>query len=429
MHRRLLLPTTTLFVGILASFWGCSDGATEPVPVEENLALLTGFEVRDGVGFTTHGEELTFLSDVEAQSARVRISQEGTSVEGRPIHLVRVGHPQPPTDEGIATGQAILIVGSQHGNEPAGREAALQFLRDLAFTQEDEVLDVLTNATVLLIPSANPDGRVAGTRVNADQVDINRDHLDLASPEARAIARILRDLRPDVVLDAHERPTGTTPDVEVLWPRNLNVYEPVRDLSQELVEQRLFGDLAEGGRSVALFSPDPGGAGDENETILRNTVGLRHSLGVLVESAGGRPAVERVAVHWEVFRSALRFLEDRSSEIVAAVTAAPETKAAVGRDRSEPFYLFGADNDPPAPDQILDPPPCAYVLTAEQEAVLQPQIDLFSLQTEPTAGTDVLLPMDQPFMTVIPLLADSRARKEIVEGVALVTEEECAVIH
>jgi len=400
---------TFLVVGLLAFVWGCSDGVTEPA-VEDPIPL-TGFEERGGVGFTTHSEELSFLADVEAQSARVRISLAGTSVEGRPIHLVRVAHPQPPSDEQIATGQTVLIVGSQHGNEPAGREAALQSLRDLAFTH------------------ANPDGRVASTRVNAAQIDINRDHLNLVSPEARAIAQILRDLRPDLVVDAHERSTGTTPDVELLWPRNLNVYGPVRNLSRELVEERLIGDLAEAGRSVALYSPAPGGAGNENETILRNTVGLRHSLGLLVESAGSRPAVERVAVHLEVFRSVLRFLEDRSSEILAAVTAAPGAKAAVGRDRTEPFYLSGADNDPPAPDQILDPPPCAYLLTAEQEAVLQPQITFFSLQTESTAGTDVLLPMDQPLMTVIPLLADSRAGKEIVEAVALVSQAECAVLH
>ncbi|MGD2123764.1 MAG: M14 family zinc carboxypeptidase [Gemmatimonadota bacterium] len=426
--RSLYPPQVTLIaLGLLASAWACSDGGTgpnanDPIP-------LTGFEERGGVRFTTHHEELDFLTEIEAQSPRVRISLAGTSVEGRPLHLVRVAHPRPPTDQEIATGQAVLIVGSQHGNEPAGREAALQMLRDLAFTEEEVLLDVLTSATVLFIPSANPDGRVADTRANANQVDINRDHLALVSPEARAIAAVLRDLRPDLVVDAHERPTGTTPDLELLWPRNLNVYGPVRDLSRELVEDWLFDDLAAAGRSVELYSPAPGGAGDENETILRNTVGLRHSLGVLVESAGTRPSVERVAVHLDAFRSTLRFLKERSGEILAAVTAAPQAKAVAGRNRSEPFYLFGADNDPPGPDQILDPPPCAYRLTAEQEAVLQPQITLLPLQTEPAAGTDVLLPMDQSLMTVIPLLADIRARKEVVEAVALVSGAECAVLH
>ena len=121
------LWSTFLVVGLLAFVWACSDGGTGPA--EADPIPLTGFEDRGGVGFTTHAEELSFLADVEAQSARVRISLAGTSVEGRPIHLVRVAHPQPPSDEAIATGQAVLIVGSQHGNEPAGREAALQSLR------------------------------------------------------------------------------------------------------------------------------------------------------------------------------------------------------------------------------------------------------------------------------------------------------------
>lgn len=422
-----LAQVTLLALGLLGFVWACSDGGTGPVG--DDPIPQTGFEQRGGIGFTTHSEEISFLADVEAHSVRVRISVAGTSVQGRPIHLVRVAYSQPPSDEEIATGQTVLIIGSQHGNEPAGREASLQMLRDLAFTQEAALLDVLTGATVLFIPSANPDGLVADTRGNADQIDINRDHLALVSPEARAIAEILRDFRPDLVVDAHERPSGTTPDLELLWPRNLNVYEPVRSLSQKLVEEQLFDDLPAAGRSVALYSPAPGGAGDENETILRNTVGLRHSLGLLVESAGARPAVERVAVHLEVFGSVFRFLKARSGEILAAVTAAPEAKAAAGRNRTEPFYFFGADNDPPDFDQILDPPPCAYLLTAEQEAVLQPQITLLPLRTEPTAGADILLPMDQSLMTVIPLLADSRARMSIVQAVAVVSEAECALLY
>jgi len=431
--RRSFHPLQRVFLvlALLASVWACSDGGTGPVvedPKEDPIPR-TGFEERGALGFTTHGEELSFLAEVETRSARVRISLAGTSVQGRPLHLVRVGHPQPPVDQAIAAGQAVLIIGSQHGNEPAGREASLQMLRDLAFTQEGDLLNLLSKATVLFLPSANPDGLVAGTRVNADQIDINRDHLAMVSPEARAISEILRDFRPDLVVDAHERPSGSTPDLELLWPRNLNVYGPVRTLSQELVEERLFDDLSAAGRTDALYSPAPGGAGNENEAILRNAVGLRHSLGLLVESAGARPAVERVAVHREVIRSVLRFLDEKSGEILDAVTAAPDAKAAAGRNRSEPFYLFGADNDPPEPHQILDPPPCAYRLTAAQGAALETQIGLFPLQTAPTAGTDILLPMDQPFMTVIPLLADSRARKAVVEGVAVVSEAECAVLY
>ena len=66
------------------------------------------------------------------------------------------------------------------------------------------------------------------------------------------------------------------------------------------------------------------------------------------------------------------------------------------------------------------------MLSAEQVTALQPQISLFELRTEPD-GSDVLLPMDQPMMTVIPLLADGRARGPQVSGVARVSAIECGV--
>ena len=122
--------------------------------------------------------------------------------------------------------------------------------------------------------------------------------------------------------------------------------------------------------------------------------------------------------------SVLEFFWNRSGEIVTAVTDAPGAKEATGRDRSEPFYLFGADDNAPTPDQILDPPPCAYALSTEQVTTLQPQITLLELQTE-TDGSDVLVRMDQPMMTVIPFLVDPGARGPRVTGVSRLSAVEC----
>ncbi len=403
----------------------CSDpGLVCCAPPEEVDPHLTGFEQRSGLGFTTHQEELAFLAAVDAESDRVRITEVGTSVQGRPIHLVRLAHPKPAPDDQIAVGPVLFVVGTQHGNEPAGREAALQFLRDLAFVEERLLPDALSTITVLVIPTANPDGRFANTRRNADNVDINRDHLALVTPEARAIAQVIRDFRPDLVVDAHERPSATTPDLQLLWPRNLNVYGPVRDLSRALVEDHLFEQLPVSGRTVELYGPGPGPPGDENEGILRNAVGLRHALGLLVESSGQQGAQRRAAVHQETMNEVLEFFGNRSGEIVTAVTAAPGAKEAIGRERSEPFYLFGADDNAPTPHQTLNPPPCAYELSTEQVTTLQPQLTLLGLQTEQD-GSNVLLHMDQPMMTVAPLLVDADARRPIVAGVPRVSEAEC----
>ena len=158
--------------------------------------------------------------------------------------------------------------------------------------------------------------------------------------------------------------------------------------------------------------------------MLRNAVGLRHALGLLVESSGQQGAPLRVAVHKKTMNSVLEFFSNRSGEIVTAVTDAPAAKEANGRDRSEPFYLFGADDNAPTPEQILDPPPCAYALSTEQVATLEPQITLLELQTE-TDGSDVLVSMDQPMMTVIPFLVDPGARGPRVTGVSRLSVVEC----
>ena len=413
--------SSLLAIGLLPILGACSDQGLGPP--EEVSPTVTGFEERSGLEFTTHSEELAFLAAVDAESDRVRITEVGTSVRGRPIHLVRLGYPQPAPDDQIAAGPSLLVVGAQHGNEPAGREAALQFLRDLALDEASLLPDALSTATVLVSPTANPDGRVANTRRNADNVDINRDHLALVSPEARAIAQVIRDFRPDLVVDAHER-GATTPDLQLLWPRNLNVYGPVRDLSRALVEDHLFDQLPLAGYSVELYGAGPGGAGGEDERMLRNTVGLRHALGLLVESSSQLGAPLRAAAHQETMNSVLKFFWNRSSEIVTAVTAAPGAKEATGRERSEPFYLFGADDNAPTPDQILDPPPCAYALSTEQVTTLQSQITLLELQTE-TDGSGVLVRMDQPMMTVVPFLVDAGAREPRVTGVARVPAVEC----
>src|SRR5690606_37346364 len=139
----------------------------------------TGFEDRNGESPTTHEEELAFLEELATKAERVTYSQIGSSVEGRPIHVVRVGYPEPPSDEEIAAGRNILIMGTPHGNEQAEREMTLKLMLDLAFTEEPELLDFLSEATVLFVPTPNPDGWEANTRGHAWGVDNNRVHLNL----------------------------------------------------------------------------------------------------------------------------------------------------------------------------------------------------------------------------------------------------------
>ena len=411
----------------------------------------TGFEARAGASWTTRAEELAFLQAVDTASRRVGIATIGQSAQGRDLHLVRLAHPRAVPRKAAVGGRVVLFICSQHGDEPTGRETCLQWLRDLAFTKEPYLVNLLRSWTMLFLPNANPDGAEAGTRTNAQDVDVNRDHLNLRTPEAQTMARVIRAWRPDVVLDLHEfygaNPGGDQPfggsapavyddDVLYLWPRNLNVDPQIYALSKTLAADY----IGEGARSAGFTADEYGQysasnedvaqiAGDHDEAILRNTGGLRHSISVLVESnqepdmrngpgeASSQAEVNRrrVASQRQAVADTLRFLADHGDLVQRATTRAPRRDANEGRRRSGPVYFGGADNQPPEPQDVQDPPPCAYRLSKAQAGEVRPTLRLHGIRLI-RRQRSVLAPLGQPAKAVIPLLLDARGSRHSVAG-------------
>jgi hypothetical protein len=386
--------------------------------IVEDHGLTTGFERRAGASWTTHEEELAFVEAV-ARSRRAAVDVLGESVQGRPLQLVRIGHPVPGSVASARRGRAALIVCTQHGNEPAGRETCLREIRRLALTRDSRTVDYLRSTTVFFIPTANPDGRVLNTRGNADGLDLNRDHLRLATVEARAMARALRDVEPDFVADLHEFGTSSPdrPALEVIWPRHLNVDEGVRALGREWGDAWVRPRAEANGFSTGPYIANPGTG--ENITIL-NSAGLRHSVGVLTETRTSRlpgepddPAFvqrRRVATQDLAVHESLRFHRVNARRIGDAVAAARRAKVLAGVYHEGPYYWYGNSEDPgpPPADAILDDPPCGYLLTPAQAVIVQPWIDGFDVTTV-RAGDQRYVPMGQPAQPVIGLMLDGRS--------------------
>jgi hypothetical protein len=83
----------------------------------------------------------------------------------------------------------IFVESNIHGGEREGTDAMMQVIRDLVTLPygENETVDaLLDHAIVVVIPTANPDGRVAGRRQNNNFFDMNRDLLVQSQPEIRA---------------------------------------------------------------------------------------------------------------------------------------------------------------------------------------------------------------------------------------------------
>lgn len=398
----------------------------------------TPFERSDGATWTSHTDELKFLSAVDRASKRVQVSEIGRTVQKRPMHLVRVGHPAPRSVSQARTKPVVLFTCTQHGNEPAGREACLIWLRDLAFTNDRVLVDLLSRWTVLFVPTANPDGRAANIRENSKGTDINRDHLNLTSNEGKAIGRVIRDWHPDAVVDLHEYGPGIPvlydDDVLYLWPRNLNIDPQVYALSKSLAIDYIgkgaeaagfssdeYGLLAVGDQDVAQT------AGDQDEGILRNTAGLRHAIGILVETRVDMRAspdelisssavnLRRVESHKQAVRDTFRFMREQESIVELATEGAPIRKTKEGKERSAPVYFGGADNDSPEPGEIQDPPPCGYDISSQEAKRLRSVFDLQGIRSSARRG-GVRISMGQSAEPLIPLLLDRRGSRSAATG-------------
>jgi hypothetical protein len=409
----------------------------------------TGFEQRNGASWTTHAEELAFLEEVDARSDRVSINVIGQTQQERPLQLVLVGNPAPHSLEASQSQPTTMIVCTQHGNEPAGREACLKTIRDMAFTTDPVLLEQLSTQTFLFVPTANPDGRAANTRGNSRGTDINRDHLPLKTEEAQAIAAVVREWKPDLSMDLHEYGPGTPllydDEVLYLWPRNLNVDKQIQDLARSFALDHLAPCAEAAGYTADEYGRDALGdfdlqqtAGDHDDAIMRNTMGLRHSLGILVETAvtlnptngpgeevadptGAATNRRRVASHRTVVDCSLAFMRQRGAEVMSATATAPLRKQGEGLAQNAPVFFSGQDEDGTlagnAPQvQSLFPAPCAYDLTAAQAEQAALAIQLHGIRTVALPDGGVRIPMGQEAEPVIALLLDGRGSRDLVQG-------------
>ena len=126
------------------------------------------------------------------------LTRAGTSVEGREIPLIKVG-----------TGPTSVLLWSQmHGDEPTATMALMDIFN--FFKQQgdsmEEIRQLLRNElTIYFIPMLNPDGAEKYQRRNALDIDLNRDALRLASPEAQLLKRVRDSLQAGWGFNLHDQ--------------------------------------------------------------------------------------------------------------------------------------------------------------------------------------------------------------------------------
>lgn len=290
----------------------------------------------DRRAWTTNAELaqwLDGLASAPGDKSRTRKLQLGTSQSGTPIlglALSGAAGGKPLESNGRPT---VLLLGQQHGDEPAGSEALLVLARELS---QGLLEPMLQRINVIVVPRANPDGASAGSHATSDGTDLDQDHLALRTPEARAIAQVIRTYRPAVVADVHEYPVRAIPaagaqmlpsqDVLLQPATAANVPEFITKAAREWYVQPIAKSLDAGGLTHEwryTLTADNGAlaaqTGDAQPDSLRNLEGLSNAVSLSIASRGaglGRAHIQR-RVHSLVvaLTSVLRSTADRSSDL------------------------------------------------------------------------------------------------------------------
>ena len=293
----------------------------------------------DRRAFTTNaevGQWLRSLSDSAPRgSTRTQLLQIGTSQRGEPIQglLVTRAAGTDPASLDKSGRPTVVLIGQQHGDEPAGSEALLVISRELAQGLLEPLLDRIN---VVVVPRANPDGAEVGTRVTANGVDMNRDHLLLNTPEARALAQVINDYRPILVVDAHEYTVVgrylqkfnaiQRYDALLQYTTTANYPEFLTKASQEWFHQPMVAALkAQGLTSDWYYTTSTNlqdkriSMGGTQPDTGRNVHGLKNTVSLLIETRGvgiGRMHIQR-RVHAQVtaITSALRTTAERAANL------------------------------------------------------------------------------------------------------------------
>ena len=258
----------------------------------------------------------------------------GYTTEGRALPLLVVGRVSDASPEAVRRSglTRIYIQANIHAGEVEGKEAALVLLRDIARGRRSAWLDSLV---LLVAPIYNADGneRVSltnrpfqygpvggmGQRPNAQNFDLNRDHMKLESPEARSQALLLARYDPHVAFDLHTT-NGSIHAYHLTYAEPLHpaTYRPIVELLRnewlprvtENVRQRDGWEMFYYG-NLPSSNVDRGGGGPERgwysfdyrPRFSNNYWGLRNRVGILSEAYSYASFEERI-------RATVRFVEE-----------------------------------------------------------------------------------------------------------------------
>ncbi len=300
--------------------------------LQAQSVLPTPLEKSRYTRLSEYDEMMVYLKDLDHKSKLLNMKIIGQSVEGKDIPALFL------TSDRIFGSRRdekpmVLIFCQQHGDEPSGKEAALILARELTGGKKK----LLGAMDLILLPQMNPDGAQRHQRENANDMDLNRNHVILSEPEPQALHRLFREWMPQVTLDVHEYSAVSEPwiahgfikdaDEQLGKLSNLNISESILNYSGEVFIPEIGEKLASAGFTFHEYIV---GTPFEDSRMRYSTTAIndgRQSLGIFNTFS--------FILEGKQYGDPLTQIEHRTDGQVAAITALLQTVAGHSGDITE----------------------------------------------------------------------------------------------
>ena len=310
-------------------------------------APATRAEATDYMETSRYADVIDFLDQVVPGADRLHAGTMGYTNEGRRIPLIVAGDVDSASPEAVrASGKLrIYLQGNIHAGEVCGKEALQMLVREIAAGDHDAWFE---DVVLLIAPIYNADGNERiqltnrpgqngpyggmGQRPNAQQLDLNRDHMKLESPEARSVVRMMREYDPHVSVDLHTT-NGTRHAYHLTYspPLNPNTHAAIDNLLREdwlpamteTIRERHGWEFYYYGNTPFRRDAEPGWyTFDHRPRFNNNYIGLRNRIAILSEAYAYASFEERVLASLYFVRAIVDYAAVNTSPIRDAVTMA-----------------------------------------------------------------------------------------------------------
>jgi hypothetical protein len=134
---------------------------------------------------------------IKNRSSSFEVKTIGGSEERQPIYSLKIGRGT----------KKILLWSQMHGNESTGTKALFDLFNYLEAAPDAMLSQILDECTLLFIPMLNPDGADNYTRVNGQNIDLNRDAVNQVAKESQLLRKTLERFNPMFCFNLHDQRT------------------------------------------------------------------------------------------------------------------------------------------------------------------------------------------------------------------------------